>query len=201
MPHSATLSQADSSSYVSSHVDTTRGRNTSGNPGGLLQGSMLHSSLLRSALLGAGFGLVFGLVFSQTRIECRRRIDLGIGQRPSVLVSRAGGKHVETRHPRFQRHAGQMLAAASLQLAAYLVCLGAPVGVAPGHSWRNLARPLQAAFQSKPGDRCRRPGGRRQWPDLRPLDVARRIFPTDRRFGRHPIAGRQSARCSSVLPS
>ena len=84
------------------------------------------------------------------------------------------------------------LAAASPQLAAYLVCLGAPVGTRSGYSRRNLARQLQAALQPQPGDRCRRPGRGSQWPDLRALDVARGIFPVDCRFGRHPVAGHQS---------
>ena len=53
-----------------------------GMAGGLLQGRILHSS------------------------ERRRRTDLGTEQRPPVLVSSTGRKHVEPRHARFKRHAG-----------------------------------------------------------------------------------------------
>jgi len=72
-----------------------------------------------------------------------------------------------------------------------LLCVGCLSGLLrgasrrrPRHSWRDLARPLQAAFQPEPGDRCWWLGGRSQWPDLRALDV-QVLFPSDCRFGRH----------------
>ena len=99
--------------------------------GGLLQGSILHSSLLIAALLGGGFGLVFVLVFSKRASSAGAGLIWGLSSALLFwfLILAASmlklGTHdsnvmLEDARGRFST------------LAAYLVCLGAPVGIALG---------------------------------------------------------------------
>ena len=99
--------------------------------GGLLQAAVLHSSLLSGSLLGAGFGLIFGLVFSKQSSSAGAGLFWGLSSAllfwflaltasmlklgthdSNVMLNDARGRFPE--------------------LAAYLVCLGAPVGLALG---------------------------------------------------------------------
>jgi hypothetical protein len=99
--------------------------------GGLLQAAVLHSSLLSGSLLGAGFGLIFGLVFSKQSSSAGAGLVWGLSSAllfwflaltasmlklgthdSNVMLNDARGRFPE--------------------LAAYLVCLGAPVGLALG---------------------------------------------------------------------
>ena len=102
-----------------------------GMAGGLLQAIILHSSLLNATLLGAGFGLVFGLVFSKRASSAGAGLIWGLS---SVLLfwflllaasmlrlgTHASNVMLENARGRFST------------LAAYLVCLGTPVGIAMG---------------------------------------------------------------------
>ena len=118
-----------------------------GMAGGLLQGRILHSSLLSATLLGAGFGLVFGLVFSKRASSAGAGLIWGMSSALLFwfLILAAGILKLGT------HDSNGMLDDARGRfsiLAAYLVCLGAPVGIALGYSRRNLAGQLQAALQS-----------------------------------------------------
>src|SRR5271170_7999145 len=95
--------------------------------GGLLQGIVLHSALPGAALLGGAFGLVFTVVFSQRASSAGAGLIWGLSAALLFwfLVLAASmvklGTHdsatmLDTARGRFQ------------QLAAYLICLGAPVG-------------------------------------------------------------------------
>ena len=127
-PVSATLNQSDAPRRVWN--DAWLGL-VVGGAGGLLQGSILHSSLLSATLLGAGFGLVFGLVFSKRASSAGAGLIWGMSSALLFwfLILAAGmlklGTHdsngiLDDARGRFSI------------LAAYLVCLGAPVGIALG---------------------------------------------------------------------
>jgi hypothetical protein len=99
--------------------------------GGLLQASLLHSPLLSGALLGAGFGLAFSLVFSKRASSAGAGLIWGLGAALLCwfLLLAASmlkfGTHdsatmLDHARGRFQ------------QLAAYLICLGAPAGLVLG---------------------------------------------------------------------
>jgi hypothetical protein len=99
--------------------------------GGLLQAGILHSPLLSGALLGGGFGLVFSLVFSKRASSAGAGLIWGLGAALLFwfLLLAASmlnlGTHdsatmLDSARGRFQ------------QLAAYLICLGAPGGLVLG---------------------------------------------------------------------
>ena len=99
--------------------------------GGSLQASILHSPLLSGALLGGGFGLAFSLVFSKRASSVGAGLIWGLGAAllfwflllaASMLIlgTHDSATMLDTARGRFQ------------QLAAYLICLGAPVGLALG---------------------------------------------------------------------
>jgi hypothetical protein len=99
--------------------------------GGLLQASVLHSPLLSGALLGGGFGLFFSLIFSKRASSAGAGLIWGLsaGLLFWFLVLASNllklGTHdsatmLDDARGRFQ------------QLAAVLVCLGMPVGLALG---------------------------------------------------------------------
>ena len=99
--------------------------------GGLLQGIVLHSALPSAALLGGVFGLVFTVVFSKRASSAGAGLIWGLSGALLFwfLVLAASmlklGTHdsnvmLDDARGRFS------------ELAAYLVCLGAPVGLALG---------------------------------------------------------------------
>jgi hypothetical protein len=99
--------------------------------GGLLQASILHSPLLGGALLGGGFALAFSLVFSKRASSAGAGLIWGLGAALLFwfLLLAASmlklGTHdssttLDNARGRFQ------------QLAAYLICLGAPAGLVLG---------------------------------------------------------------------
>jgi hypothetical protein len=99
--------------------------------GGLLQGIVLHSALPGAALLGGVFGLVFTVVFSQRASSAGAGLIWGLSAALLFwfLVLAASmlklGTHdsnvmLDDARGRFS------------ELAAFLVCLGAPVGLALG---------------------------------------------------------------------
>jgi len=99
--------------------------------GGLLQASILHSPLLGGALLGGGFGLAFSLVFSKRASSAGAGLIWGLGAALlfwflllAAIMLKLGAHDSATMlnnaRGRFQ------------QLAAYLICLGAPVGLVLG---------------------------------------------------------------------
>ena len=93
--------------------------------GGLLLGSALHSSLFHAALLGAGFGLIFGSIFSKRASSAGAGLIWGLSSALllwflvlAISMMKIGG-----------HDAGVMLEEARgrfPELAAYLLCLGAP---------------------------------------------------------------------------
>jgi hypothetical protein len=96
-----------------------------GMAGGLLQGRILHSSLLSATLLGAGFGLVFskrassagaGLIWGMSSALLFWFLILAAGI--LKLDTHDSNGMLDDARGRFS------------MLAAYLVCLGAPVGIA-----------------------------------------------------------------------
>jgi hypothetical protein len=99
--------------------------------GGLLQASILHSPPLTGALLGGGFGLVFSLVFSKRASSAGAGLIWGLGAALlfwflllAVSMLRLGAHDsatmLDSARGRFQ------------QLAAFLICLGAPGGLVLG---------------------------------------------------------------------
>lgn len=102
-----------------------------GMAGGLLQGAMLHCSVVIAALLGAVFGLVFGVIFSKRASSAGAGLIWGLGSALLFwfLVLAASmlklGSHESSA---MLEHARGRFSV----LAAYLVCLGAPVGIAVG---------------------------------------------------------------------
>jgi hypothetical protein len=127
-PLFATLDQTDASRRVWN--DAWLGL-VVGGAGGLLQGSILHSSLLSATLLGAGFGLVFGLVFSKRASSAGAGLIWGMSSALLFwfLILAAGILKFGTRDSNgiLDDARGRFSI-----LAAYLVCLGAPVGIALG---------------------------------------------------------------------
>jgi hypothetical protein len=127
-PLFATLNQTDASRRVWN--DAWLGL-VVGGAGGLLQGSILHSSLLSATLLGAGFGLVFGLVFSKRASSAGAGLIWGMSSALLFwfLILATGiskfGTHDSNGMLDYARGRFSIL-------AAYLVCLGAPVGIALG---------------------------------------------------------------------
>jgi hypothetical protein len=111
--------------------------------GGLLQASILHSPLLGGASLGGGFALAFSLVFSKRTSSAGAGLIWGLGAALLfwVLLLAASmlklGTHdsatmLDNARGRFQ------------QLAAYLICLGAPGGLVlgiRGASLQDVSRP------------------------------------------------------------
>jgi hypothetical protein len=99
--------------------------------GGLVQATILHSSLFRGTLLGAGFGLIFGLVFSKRTSSAGAGLIWGLSSALLFwfLTLAASMLKLGT------HDANVMLDDARSrfsELAAYLICLGAPVGLALG---------------------------------------------------------------------
>jgi hypothetical protein len=99
--------------------------------GGLLQGNVLHSSLPGAVLLGAVFGLVFTLVFSKRASSAGAGLIWGLSAALLFwfLILAASMLKLGT------HDSGIMLDDARgrfRELASYLVCLGAPVGLALG---------------------------------------------------------------------
>jgi uncharacterized membrane protein YagU involved in acid resistance len=99
--------------------------------GGLVLGSTLHSSLLHAALLGAGFGLIFGSMFSKRASSAGAGLIWGLSSALllwflALAISMMKiGTHdaslmLEEARGRFP------------ELAAYLLCLGGPTGLALG---------------------------------------------------------------------
>ena len=102
-----------------------------GMAGGLLQGSILHSSMLSAVLLGAAFGLVFSLMCRKRASSAGAGLIWGLGSAllfwfvtlaASMLKIGTHDSNVMLDDAR-----GRFSA-----LAACLVCLGAPVGIALG---------------------------------------------------------------------
>ncbi len=110
--------------------------------GGVLQSQILHASTLGGIGLGAGFGLVFALVFSQRASSTGAGLIWGLSSALLLwVVTPAVGMLVHSIH-----NSGQVLAEARdrfAQLAACLICLGAPTGLALGMrgSLRAASRP------------------------------------------------------------
>jgi hypothetical protein len=99
--------------------------------GGLLQASILHVPLLSGALFGGGFGLAFSLVFSRRASSAGAGLIWGLGAAllfwflllaatMAKLGAHDSAAMLDHARGRFQ------------QLAAYLICLGAPVGLVLG---------------------------------------------------------------------
>jgi hypothetical protein len=99
--------------------------------GGVLQSHILHSSSLSGIGLGAGFGLVVSLVFSQRTSSSGAGLIWGLSSALLLwVVIPAAGMLSHSVHD-----SNQMLAAARNRfpdLAAYLICMGAPTGLALG---------------------------------------------------------------------
>src|SRR5271170_1267195 len=99
--------------------------------GGVLQSQILHSSTLSGIVLGAGFGLVFSLVFSQRASSAGAGLIWGLSSALLLWVmTPAVSMLVHSIHS-----SSQLLAQVRdrfAQLAAYLICLGAPTGLALG---------------------------------------------------------------------
>jgi hypothetical protein len=99
--------------------------------GGALQSQILHSSTLSGLVLGAGFGLVFSLVFSQRTSSAGAGLMWGLSSALLLwVVTPAVGMLAHSIHD-----SNHMLAEARNrfpELAAYLICLGAPTGLALG---------------------------------------------------------------------
>ena len=99
--------------------------------GGLLLGSALHFSLVRAALLGAAFGLVFGSTFSKRASSAGAGLIWGLSSALLLWFLTLGASTMNIGG----HDAGVMLGEARRRfpdLAAYLLCLGAPVGLALG---------------------------------------------------------------------
>jgi hypothetical protein len=99
--------------------------------GGVLQSQILHASALSGIVLGAAFGLVFAFVFAQRATSAGAGLIWGLS---SVLlmwvITPAVGMSAHSIHS-----SSQMLAQVRdrfAELAAYLICLGAPTGLALG---------------------------------------------------------------------
>jgi hypothetical protein len=99
--------------------------------GGLLQASVLHSPMLSGALLGGGFGLFFSLIFSKRASSAGAGLIWGLSAALLFwfvvlatnllkLGTHDSATMLDDARARFQ------------QLAAVLVCLGMPVGLALG---------------------------------------------------------------------
>jgi uncharacterized membrane protein YagU involved in acid resistance len=114
--------------------------------GGLLLGSALNSSLLHAALLGAGFGLVFGSMFSKRASTAGAGLVWGLSSAllcwflvlavsmmkigthdASIMLNEARGRFPE--------------------LAAYLLCLGCPTGLALGIRGGRRRDPSELRFR------------------------------------------------------
>ena len=99
--------------------------------GGALQSQVLHSSTLSGVVLGAGFGLVFSFVFSQRASSAGAGLIWGLSSALLLwVVTPAVGMLAHSIHD-----SSQVLAQVRdrfAQLAAYLICLGAPTGLALG---------------------------------------------------------------------
>jgi hypothetical protein len=99
--------------------------------GGLLQGMMLHSALLTAALLGAAFGLVFGLVFGKRASSAGAGLIWGLSSALLFwfLILAASMLKLGTHDSNVMLDDARGRFSA---LAAYLVCLGAPIGIVLG---------------------------------------------------------------------
>ena len=110
--------------------------------GGVLQSQILHASTLSGIVLGAAFGLVFALVFSRRTSSAGAVLIWGLSSALLLwVVTPAVGMLTHSIHS-----SSQVLAQARdrfAQLAAYLICLGAPTGLALGirGSLRAATRP------------------------------------------------------------
>jgi hypothetical protein len=102
-----------------------------GMAGGLLQGMMLHSALLTAALLGAAFGLVFGLVFGERASSAGAGLIWGLSSALLFwfLILAASMLKLGTHDSNVMLDDARGRFSA---LAAYLVCLGAPIGIVLG---------------------------------------------------------------------
>ena len=98
--------------------------------GGLLQGGILHTSLLGGALLGGGFGIFFGLVFAKRAWSAGAGLIWGLSSALLlwfvVLAAAMLQAGIHSSSP--LENARNLFP----QLAAYLMCLGAPIGLAFG---------------------------------------------------------------------
>ena len=99
--------------------------------GGLGQGSLRHSSLLSAVLLGAAFGLVFSLVFARQASSAGAGLIWGLSGALlywfAVLAASMFKLGTHDSNAMLNDARGRFP-----ELAAYLVCLGAPVGLALG---------------------------------------------------------------------
>jgi hypothetical protein len=99
--------------------------------GGALQSQILHSSTLSGIVLGAGFGLVFSIVFSLRASSAGAGLIWGLSSALLLwVVTPAVGMLAHSIHD-----SSQVLAQVRdrfSELAAYLICLGAPTGLALG---------------------------------------------------------------------
>jgi hypothetical protein len=102
-----------------------------GMAGGLLQGMMLHSALLTAALFGAAFGLVFGLVFGKRASSAGAGLIWGLSSALLFwfLILAASMLKLGTHDSNVMLDDARGRFSA---LAAYLVCLGAPIGIVLG---------------------------------------------------------------------
>ena len=102
-----------------------------GMAGGLLQGMMLHSALLTAAWLGAAFGLVFGFVFGKRASSAGAGLIWGLSSALLFwfLILAASMLKLGTHDSNVMLDDGRGRFSA---LAAYLVCLGAPIGIVLG---------------------------------------------------------------------
>lgn len=111
-------------------IDTTSAT-LIGIAGGVLQSQVLHSSTLNGIVLGAGFGLIFSLVFAQRTSSAGAGLIWGLSSALLLwVVTPAVGMLAHSIHD-----SSQLLAEVRdrfAELAAYLICLGAPTGLALG---------------------------------------------------------------------
>jgi hypothetical protein len=99
--------------------------------GGVLQSSVLHLSLINNALLGIGFGVVFGIVFSKRATSAGAGLIWGLSAALLLwFVTLVVGSPMAD----VQDSNCMLILARSRfpELAAYLICLGAPTGLVLG---------------------------------------------------------------------
>lgn len=99
--------------------------------GGLLLGSAIHSSLLHAALLGDGFGLIFGSIFSKRASSAGAGLIWGLScalllwfLALAISMMKIGAHNAGVTLDGARGHFPE--------LAAYLLCLGGPTGLALG---------------------------------------------------------------------
>jgi hypothetical protein len=112
-----------------------------GTCGGLAQGAILHASLVHSSLLGAAFGLLFGLFFARRASTAGAGLIWGLSA--ALLLWIAVPTLATVLHLRGHQFSSMLADTRNRfpQLAAYLLCLGMPTGIAIGIR-RGLLQPV-----------------------------------------------------------